>query len=209
MKLYDFARAPNPRRVRIFAAEKGIALDTVQVDLGSREQLGEDFRAINPDCVVPALELDDGTRICESIAICRYLDELHPEPPLFGTDALDKAMVEMWHRRVEIQGFQGAAEALRNGSDFFENRALPGPVDYAQIPAMAERGRQRVAQFFGMLDGRLAESEFVAGERFSIADIAALVVIDFATRTGSAPDDTLAALAAWHERVSARPSAAA
>ncbi len=209
MKLYDFARAPNPRRVRIFAAEKGVALDIVQVDLGSREQLGDDFRAVNPDCVVPALELDDGTRICESVAICRYLEELHPEPPLFGTDALDKAMVEMWHRRVEIQGFQGAAEALRNSSDFFENRALPGPVDYAQIPELAERGRQRIAQFFSMLDGRLAESEHVAGERFSIADIAALVVVDFAARTGSAPDDMPAAMAAWHARVSARPSATA
>ncbi len=209
MKLYDFARAPNPRRVRIFAAEKGVALDIVQVDLGSREQLGDDFRAVNPDCVVPALELDDGTRICESVAICRYLEELHPEPPLFGTDALDKAMVEMWHRRVEIQGFQGAAEALRNSSDFFENRALPGPVDYAQIPELAERGRQRVAQFFGMLETRLGESKHVAGERFSIADIAALVVVDFASRTGSAPDDMPTAMAAWHARVSARPSAGA
>ncbi len=209
MKLYDFAPAPNPRRVRIFAAEKAIALDIVPVDLSSGEHRQAPYRDINADLVVPVLELDDGAKICESVAICRYLDELHPEPPLFGTDALDKAMVEMWHRRVEIQGFMAAAEALRNRSKFFENRALPGPVDYAQIPELAERGRQRVAQFFGMLETRLGESEHVAGERFSIADIAALVVVDFATRTGSAPDDLPAAMAAWHARVSARPSAGA
>ena len=210
MKLYDFARAPNPRRVRIFAAEKGIEFDSVvQVDLGSREQLGDAFRAVNPDCVVPVLELDDGTCICESVAICRYLEELHPEPPLLGVDPVDRALVETWHRRVEIQGLQGAAEALRNSSDFFENRALPGPVDYPQIPALAERGRQRVAQFFDMLDARLAESEHVAGARFSIADIAALVVVDFAGRTGSAPEAMPPALASWHARVSARPSATA
>ncbi len=209
MKLYDFAPAPNPRRVRIFAAEKGIALDIVPVDLSSGEHRQSPYRDINADLVVPVLELDDGTKICESVAICRYLDEMRPEPPLFGIDALDRAMTEMWHRRVEIQGFQGAAEALRNRSKFFENRALPGPVDYAQIPELAERGRQRVAQFFGMLDARLGESAFVASERFSIADIAALVVVDFAARTGSAPDDMPAAMAAWHAGVSARPSAAA
>ena len=209
MKLYDFAPAPNPRRVRIFAAEKGIALDIVPVDLSSGEHRQAPYRDINADLVVPVLELDDGAKICESVAICRYLDELHPEPPLFGVDPLDRAMTEMWHRRVEIQGFTAAAEALRNRSKFFENRALPGPVDYAQIPELAERGRQRVAQFFGMLDARLGESAFVAGERFSIADIAALVVVDFAARTGSAPDDMPAAMAAWHAGVSARPSAAA
>ena len=207
MKLYDFAPAPNPRRLRIFAAEKGIALDIVPVDLSSGEHRQAPYREINADLVVPVLELDDGSRIFESVAICRYLDEVQPEPPLFGIDALDRAAVEAWHRRVEIQGFMAAAEALRNRSKFFENRALPGPVDYAQIPELAERGRQRVAQFFGMLDAQLAANEHVAGERFSIADIAALVVVDFASRTGSAPDDMPAAMAAWHARVSARPSA--
>ena len=209
MKLYDFAAAPNPRRVRIFAAEKGIALDIVPVDLSSGEHMQAPYSDVSTDLVVPVLELDDGTRIDESVAICRYLDEAQPEPPLFGVDALDRAMVEAWHRRVEFHGLMAAAEALRNRSKFFENRALSGPVNYAQIPELAERGRQRVAQFFDMLDGRLAESEHVAGERFSIADIAALVVVDFAARTGSAPGDMPAAMAAWHARVSARPSAAA
>ena len=209
MKLYDFAPAPNPRRVRIFAAEKGIALDIVPVDLSSGEHMQAPYSDVSADLVVPVLELDDGTRIDESVAICRYLDEVQPEPPLFGVDALERAMVEAWHRRVEFQGLMAAAEALRNRSKFFENRALSGPVNYAQIPELAERGRQRVAQFFDMLDGRLAESEHVAGERFSIADIAALVVVDFAARTGSAPGDMPAAMAAWHARVSARPSAGA
>lgn len=209
MKLYDYGPAPNPRRVRIFAAEKGIPLDIVPVDLSSGEHRQTPYRDINPAMAVPMLELDDGTRICESVAICRYLNELKPEPPLFGIDALDRAMVEMWHRRVEIEGFLAAAEALRNRSKFFENRALPGPVDYAQIPELAERGRKRVTQFFAMLDARLAESEHVAGKRFSIADIAALVVVDFAARTGSAPGDLPTSLAAWHACVSARPSAGA
>ncbi len=209
MKLYDFAPAPNPRRVRIFAAEKGIALDIVPVDLSSGEHMKAPYQGINADMVVPVLELDDGTRIGESTAICRYLDEIQPEPPLFGIDALDRATVETWHRRVEFQGFMAAAEALRNRSKFFKNRALPGPVDYAQIPELAERGRQRVAQFFTMLDAQLATNEHVAGERFSIADIAALVAVDFASRTGSAPGDMPAAMAAWHARVSARASATA
>ncbi len=201
--------APNSRRVRIFAAEKGIELDIVPVDLSSGEHMRAPYRDISADLVVPVLELDDGTRIGESVAICRYLDEIQPEPPLFGVDALDRATVETWHRRVEFQGFMAAAEALRNRSKFFENRALSGPVNYAQIPELAERGRQRVAQFFTMLDTQLAASEHVAGDRFSIADITALVVVDFASRTGSARDDMPAAMAAWHARVAARPSVGA
>ena len=209
MKLYDFAAAPNPRRVRIFAAEKGVELDIVQIDLRERGQNADDFSAINPRRAVPLLELDDGTRIGESVAICRYLEETHPEPPLMGSDALDKATVEMWHRRVELEGMMAAAEALRNRSSFFVDRALTGPVPYAQIPELAERGQQRLVHFFTMLDARLAESEFVAGPRFTIADIAALVTVDFAAWSKATPAESAVALKAWHERVSARPSATA
>jgi len=209
MKLYDYAMAPNPRRVRIFAAEKGMTIDTVQVDLRGGGQFEDSFQALNPACAVPMLELDDGTRITETGAICRYLEEIQPEPPLLGTDPVDKAMVEMWHRKVELQGTQAVAEAFRNTAKGFKDRAIAGPVGYAQIPALADRGQQRLGDFFDVLEARLSESTFVAGERFSIADILALVTIDFARVIKASPPDSATATAAWHEKVSARPSASA
>ena len=210
MKLYDFAPAPSPRRVRIFAAEKGIELDTVQVDLRGGGQFEDSFRAINPACAVPMLELDDGTRIAESVAICRYLEEIQPDPPLMGTDALDKATVEMWHRKVELQGYIPVTEAFRNGAEGFKDRGISGPVAYPQIAELAERGRRRVGDFFGVLEARLGETPFVAGERYTIADIMALVTVDFAGRAaGIKPPESATAIAAWHQTVSARPSAGA
>ncbi len=209
MRLYDFKLAPSPRRVRVFAAEKGIALETVSVDLRGGGQFEDGFRAVNARCAVPVLELDDGTRINESVAICRYLEETHPEPPLMGTDPRDKAIVEMWQRQVEIEGFTAVAEALRNSVERLKDRALIGPVPHAQIPELAARGRARIGHFFEMLDGRLSECDFVAGDRFTIADITAMVTIDFASRVEVTPPGTLTALKAWYERVSARPSAAA
>lgn len=207
MKLYDFTRAPNCRRVRIFAAEKGIALDLVEVDLGSRAQLGEDYLAKNPGATVPMLELDDGTRLTESIAICRYFEEIQPEPALFGTDPLGKATVEMWRRRVELEGLMAVADALRNGNPFFAGRALAGPQDLAQIPELATRAMVRLDRFFAMLDARLAESPYLAGEAFSVADIDALVTVDFARAVKRSIPDDAPALKRWHETVSARPSA--
>ncbi len=209
MKLYDFNPAPSPRRVRIFAAEKGIALEILPVDLRGGAQFEDSLRAVNPRCAVPVLQLDDGTRITESVAICRYLEETHPEPPLMGTTALEKAVVEMWHRRIEMEGLVAAAEALRNGANRFKDRALPGAVPYAQIPELAERGRWRVGYFFDMLDARLSESEFVAGPGFTVADIAAMVAVDFAGWVKAMPPESATSLKAWYERVSARPSAAA
>ena len=209
MKLYDFAMAPNPRRVRIFAAEKGIELDIVQVDLRGGGQFDDAFRAINPACAVPMLELDDGTHIAETGAICRYFEEIQPEPPLMGADPLDKAMVAMWHRKVDLQGLQAVAEALRNSADFFKDRAIAGPVSYPQIPELAERGRKRLDDFFGVLEARLNESAFVGGEHFSVADILALVTVAFAKVVKARPPETATATAAWHEIVSARPSAGA
>lgn len=209
MKLHDFKMAPNPRRVRMYLAEKSIEMEIVPVDLAQHQQMNDAFAAINPRRAVPALELDDGRVLTESVAICRYLEELHPEPPLFGRDAWDRAVVEMWHRRVELEGLQAVADAVRNSSPFFENRAIAGPVDFAQIPALAERGRQRTALFKTMLDERLADSEFIAGERFTVADIAALVTCDFAKVVKMRVGADTPNLERWYDAVSSRPSAAA
>lgn len=209
MKLYDYGKAPNARRVRVFIAEKGIELETVQVDLGVREQMNDAYRAVNPRQAVPALVLDDGTVLTESVAICRYLEELHPTPALFGTGALGKATVEMWHRRVELEGMLAVADAVRNSVEFFAGRGIPGPVDFEQIPALAERGAKRVDLFYTMLDERLAGSEFIAGPDYSVADIAALVACDFAKVVKKRIGGDTPALKRWYDAVRARPSAAA
>lgn len=209
MKLYDADFAPSPRRVRIFLAEKGIEVPTVKVDLRNREQLDNPFREVNPWCTVPALELDDGTSLCDIPSICLYLEQLNPEPPLMGTDAKDRALVLMWDRHMEQDGMMAAAEAFRNSHPAFEDRALTGPNNVAQIPALAERGRQRYVWFLEGLDKRLAESEFIAGDGYTIADITALAAIDFATAVKAGGFDGYANVQRWHDQVSARPSAKA
>jgi glutathione S-transferase len=209
MKFYDCATAPSPRRVRIFLAEKGISVPTVQVDLRNNEQLAPAFRAINPDATVPALELDDGTRINDAIGICVYFEAIHPQPPLMGESAEEKATITAWQREVERNGFYGVMEAFRNSVPGLKGRALPGPHDYEQIPALAERGRLRVMHFFAQMDARLAQSEFVTGPRYSIADITALVTIDFAGRAKLPLPENCGHLRRWHVQVSARPSAKA
>lgn len=209
MKFYDCSTAPSPRRVRIFMAEKGIEIETVQVDLGSGEQFSEEFRKRNPDCVVPVLELDDGRCISEVIAICSYLEELHPEPPLYGRTPEERATVLMWNARVEQQGLMAVADAFRNKARGFVDKALPGPDPYPQIPELVERGRQRVARFLDRLDDRLAGNEFVAGEFFSLADISAMVVVDFAGWIKIRPPEDARNLQRWYQTVSTRPSAAA
>jgi glutathione S-transferase len=209
MKLYDYAPAPNPRRVRMFLAEKGIAVPTVEVDLRANAQFTPDFRAINPDCTVPVLELDDGTRLADVMAICVYFEGLRPEPALMGSGPLGCATVTAWQREVERDGFFAVAEALRNSSPAFKGRALPGADDYEQIPGLVERGRARVGKFFQTLDARLAAHEFVAGEAFSIADITAVVAVDFARWIRLAVPEDLSHLRRWHAEISARPSAKA
>ena len=209
MKFYDCKTAPSPRRVRIFMAEKGLDVETVQVDLGSGEQLGEAFRRINPDCVVPVLEIDDGSHLTEVTAICEYLEELQPEPRLLGSTREERARVSMWNAKVEQQGLAGIMDAFRNAAKGLAGRALTGPDNYEQIPELAERGRQRVAQFFRRLDGQLADQPYVAGENFSIADISAMVLVDFAKWIKIEVPDELAHLKRWYADVSARPSAAA
>jgi len=195
--------------VRIYLAEKGIELDTVQVDLGRGEQFGPEFRRINPDCVVPVLELDDGRFISEVIAICHYLEVLHPEPPLFGRTPEEQAAVLMWNARVEQQGLWAMADAFRNSAKGLVDKALPGPDPYPQIPELAERGRIRVQAFFQRIDAQLAGSQFIVGDFFSIADISTMVVVDFAAWLKMSLPDDAQNLSRWYESVAGRPSAAA
>jgi glutathione S-transferase len=209
MKLYDCTTAPSPRRVRIFLAEKGISIPTVQVDLRNGEQFTPGFRAINPECTVPVLELDNGTPITDIIAICRYLEELYPEPPLMGRTAEEKAVIECWQRRIEWDGFYAAMEAFRNSTPGFKGRALPGPEPYEQIPALAERGRARIQHFFTWLDARLVDSQFICGSRLTVVDISGMVAIDFCGWARLKPSEHMSHLRRWHTTVSARPSAKA
>jgi glutathione S-transferase len=206
MKFYDCAAAPSPRRVRIFIAEKGIDIPVVQVDLRGGEQLSDAFRAKNPRCTVPVLELDDGTCLGETLAICDYLESMYPQPPLLGRNAKERALILQWNHRIEQDGFLAAAEMFRNSSPGFKDRAITGVENFAQIPALAERGRRRLEIFLRDLDARCAASPFIAGDAFSMADITALVVVDFAVRLKMSIDG-LSSLQQWHGRVSARPSA--
>ncbi|MEM8816813.1 MAG: glutathione S-transferase [Pseudomonadota bacterium] len=209
MKLYDCKTAPSPRRVRIFLAEKGLSVDTVEVDLGNGEQFSDAFRAVNPDCTVPVLELEDGVLITDVLGICRYLEALKPEPALFGSSAVEQGLTTMWNSKVEQQGLMAMADAFRNSVAGLKGRALPGAESYEQIPELAVRGRQRVLRFLDKMNRRLGESTYLAGEHYSIADITALVFVDFAKRGKlHAPEDA-AALARWYEAVSGRPSAQA
>jgi glutathione S-transferase len=207
MKLYQSNASPNSRRVRIFLVEKGISLPIVPVDLGAKEQFSQPYAAINPRRVVPTLVLDDGTAIGEVPAILRYLEEVHPEPPLLGVTPKNKALVTMWERRAELEGFASVMEAVRNSVPALKNRAIAGPHDYEQIPALVERSKQRVRNFYADFDTRLADVPFVAGDAFSVADITAAVTVDFATKAAGLPiADEHAAFKSWYNLVSARPS---
>ena len=210
MKFYDCATAPSPRRVRMFIAEKGLSdqIETVEVNLREAEQLKPAFREINPYCTVPVLELDDGTRLYSTAGCCRYLEEAYPEPPLMGNSTEEKAVVADLEWRMEIDGFMAAGEALRNAAKRLENRAIVGPDDYAQIPELAERGRQRAGRFLERLDTILADRDYVAGAAFSIADITAYCTVDFAKWAKVEVPDDAANLHRWFATVGERPSTA-
>jgi len=203
MKLYDSKMVPNPRRARIFLAEKGIVLPTEQVDIMTMQHKTSEYTAINPLQRMPALVLDDGTVITESIAICRYFEVLQPAPPLFGVGAKEIALVEMWNRRAEINFFANAAAVFRHLHPAMKELEVP------QIPAFAEASRPRVAWFLQLLDGELAKREFIACDRYSVADITALVTVDFLKPAKIPMPEGLANVARWHAAVSARPSARA
>ncbi|MXO85090.1 glutathione S-transferase [Altererythrobacter aurantiacus] len=203
MLFYDSPNpAPNPRRVRIFAAEKGIDLPSREVSIPRREQKAPDFVAKNPRGQTPILELDDGTVIAESVAIMRYLETLHPEPPLFGTTPLEIARIEMWSRRVEMIAMPPVGAVWVHTHAF--TAALPG-----RNSEWGEANRPRVADAMRFFDSSLAESEYLAGDGYSAADILLLTTVDFAAFVGLAMPEECDNLRAWHERVSARPSAAA
>jgi glutathione S-transferase len=202
MKLYNSPAAPNPRRVRVFLAEKGVQVPLEDVDIGNRVNRQPEFLKINPLAGIPVLELDDGTFIAESVAICRYFEGLHPEPPLMGVDAKDRAVVEMWNRRMEFAVLMPIADSFRQRHEFFKGRIRQLP-DYAELQKLnAEDGLK-------WLDSELANRRYIAGERFSIADITAMIAIDFAriSKIGIQPDQKN--LARWHAEVAARPSAKA
>ena len=203
MKLYDGGRAPNPRRVRVYLAEKGIAVPMEQVDLGAMAQKSAAYTAINPLQRVPALELDDGTIITESIAICRYFEALQPEPPMFGVGAKEVAIVEMWQRRVELHLFWPVTQVFRHSPPAMKAMEVP------QVPDWAEANKPRVLEFLSLLDGELKVRRYIAGDRYSVADITGLVSIDFMKPAKLAVPDTLGNLKRWHAEVSARPSAQA
>ena len=206
--LYDCATAPSPRRARILLAEKGVAHETVQVDLKTGEQMGEAYRRINPHCTVPALRTDDGLLLTDNAAIAAWVDARFPQPPLLGITPAEKADVASWNWRVEFDGLLAIAEALRNGSPSMANRALPGPVDHAQIPALAERGRARAQLFFATLNEHLADRAFIATDRFSVADITAVVAVDFARVIKLRVDDQVPELQRWRAGMALRPAMA-
>ncbi len=207
MKLYDCQVAPNPRRARIFIAEKGLDIPRQDVSIVDGENLKEDYLKINPWGFLPALVLDDGTVVTEVPCIMRYLESLHPEPNLLGSDPVETAHIGAWERFSEMNGMQAIGEFFRNQAQPFRNRALPGFSGIGQVPELVERGRQRAAWYYQQLDQRLGESEYVAGNRFSAADITALCAIDFGNAVGLGAPEECTNIRRWHAEVSKRPSA--
>ena len=205
---YDCATAPSPRRTRILLAEKGVPHETVQVDLRNGEQLSDAFRRINPQCTVPVLRTDEGLALTDNAAITAYLGALYPQPPLLGNTPAEKAEIASWNWRIEFEGLLAIAEALRNSAPAMADRALPGPVNYAQIPELAARGLARVQGFFVNLNERLAGREFVVTDRLSIADITAVVAVDFARVVRVKPGEQHPHLVRWRAAMASRPAMA-
>src|SRR5215471_11294635 len=201
MKLYDGGRAPNPRRVRVFLAEKGITVATEQIDLGALQQKSAAFASINPIQRVPVLVLDDGTVIAESIAICRYFEALNPDPPLFGVGAKEIAQIEMWNRRLELLLLFPVSHVFRNTHPAMKEMEVP------QVPAWAEANKPRIMDFLGIFDRSLKNRPFAAGDRYTVADITGLVAVDFLKPAKLTVPETCANVLRWHAAVSARPSA--
>lgn len=203
MKLFDGARAPNPRRVRVFLAEKGIEVPLVPVDMGALEHKQQAVSSRNPLQRLPVLELDDGMILTESVAICRYFEELHPEPPLFGVGALGKALVEMWQRRMELNLMCAVAQAFRHIHPAMKDWEIP------QIPEWGEANKPRAIEFLKILDGELAGREFAAGDAYSIADITGMIAVDFMKPARIQVPEECQNVLRWYRAVSGRPSASA
>ena len=206
--LYDCSSAPSPRRARILLAAKGIRHETVQVDLRNGEQLGEAYRKINPQCTVPALRTEEGVLLTDNAAITAWAEAQYPDPPLLGTTPLEKAEIASWNWRVEFEGLLAIAEAMRNTSPALANRALPGPADYAQIPELGRRGLERLQRFLVVLNERLDGRDYIAGGCFSVADITAVVAVDFARIVKVKPGEQHPHLLRWRAKVGERPATA-
>lgn len=202
MKLFVSGRAPNPRRVQIFLAEKGVSIPEAEIDIGRLEHKAPDYTALNPVQQVPSLVLDDGFVLTETIAICRYVEELHPEPPLFGTDAFSRALVEMWQRRLEF-GLLGPVAAV-----FRHLHPAMKAMEVPQVPAWGEANKDRVASFLAILDGQLSGQEFVCGDTFTVADITGFVGLDFMRPARLAVPEECRHVRRWRDAVAARPSVA-
>ncbi len=207
MLFYDCSTAPNPRRARMFIAEKGLDIETRDVSIAKGEQLKPDFLAVNPRATVPVLITERGNTLTENLGIAAYLEALHPDPPLMGRDPEEKGAVLMWNAFVEQQGGLPIAEALRNGNPHMKGRAIPGPDNYEQIPELAARGMARVKVFFDNLETRLKQSPFLATDHFTLADITTFVFVDFARviKTTIPPENT--ATQAWFDSIKSRRSA--
>ena len=203
MKIIETRRAPNPKRVRVFLAEKGIEMEYQEISLMDLEHKKESFIKYNPRRRVPVLVLDDGTVICETVAICRYFEEIQPEPVLMGSGAVGKAQVDMWQRWVELDLFWPISQAFRHTN---ERMAV---LESPQFPEWGKANRRRVTEFLGFLDGSLADKPFVAGEQYSIADITGLIAVEFLGAASMERPPELENLARWYEDVSSRLSAQA
>lgn len=203
MQLYDGGRAPNPRRVRVFLAEKGIDIPKTNVDIAKLEQNSEAFTAINPMQRVPVLVLDDGTAISESIAICRYIEALHPEPNLFGRDPKEIALIEMWLRRVELNFYSPVSTVFRHTHPAMAEREVP------QVPAWGEANKSKTLAFLALLDIELGSRAYIAGDRFTMADIISFITVDFMKVAKLAVPADMKHVQRWHQECTSRPSAAA
>ena len=207
MKLYDFAPAANAQRVRVFLTEKGLEVPIVELNVRDGAQYQEPFNSMNPFHCVPFLELDDGTVIAESVSVCRYLEELHPEPSLFGRNPEERAVIDMWNRRIEIDGFMPILHAVRNHVPFFKGRVIPGTrSELPQLPAMVERGKDMLKVLLDRVDPQLAKSEFIAGLAISIADITGYFMMNMANALEMDIEGPYPNVFRWHQALSTRPS---
>ena len=207
MKLYDFELAPNAQRVRIYLAEKGLEVPMAQLNVREDEQFAEPFTSMNPFHCVPFLELDDGNVIAESMSICRYLEELYPEPALFGRTAEERAVIDMWLRRFELDGFIPMLHAVRNHVPMFAGRVVPGTrTDLPQLPAMVTRGKEMMEFFLGRVEPHMTKNEFVAGPAFTVADITGYFTVRMTGALEMEIATSYPAVTAWLAKVSARPA---
>ena len=207
MKLYDFELAPNAQRVRVFLAEKGLEVPTEQLNVRDDDQFVEPFTSMNPFHCVPFLELDDGTVIAESMSICRYLEELHPEPRLFGRTAEERAVIDMWLRRFELDAFIPMLHAVRNHVPMFAGRVVPGTrTDLPQLPVMVTRGKEMMEVFLARVEPHMAQNEFIAGPDFTIADITGYFTVRMTNALEMDITTSYPAVTAWFAKVSQRPA---